>query len=258
MRLNIKYSSLCLLLAVGFSSCSNSSVKSETNPDNGDGFVEMLDQNTLQGWKGDEKIWEVKDGVLTGQIREEDEPLTSNSFIIWEGGEPADFELKGSFRISANGNSGINYRSERYDAVPFALKGYQADIDGQNNYTGQNYEERKRTTLAYRGQSVEIPEQEEGKEAASENNAWSNVKILDSLGEQAELKSIIKSEDWNTIRIVAQGNKLQHYINDVLMSEVLDNDSQNRALSGLIGIQVHVGPPMKVEYKNLMIKKFDK
>ena len=73
-----------------------------------------------------------------------------------------------------------------------------------------------------------------------------------------ELKSIIKSEDWNTIRIVAQGNKLQHYINDVLMSEVLDNDSQNRALSGLIGIQVHVGPPMKVEYKNLMIKKYDK
>jgi hypothetical protein len=60
---------------------------------------------------------------------------------------------------------------------------------------------------------------------------------------------------WNTIHIVANGNLMKHYVNGTLMSEVLDEDAKNRRLSGLFGFQVHVGPPMKVMFKNILLKK---
>ena len=69
------------------------------------------------------------------------------------------------------------------------------------------------------------------------------------------MKTLIKSEDWNEFHIVAKGNHLQHYINGVLMSDVTDNDTVNGKMKGLLGVQVHVGPPMKVEYKDLRIKQ---
>ena len=114
------------------------------------GFVSIFDGKTLNNWEGDPTYWRVENGNLVGEITPQT-LLKTNSFIIWKGGEPANFELKGEFNITEKGNSGINYRSEKLPDVPFALKGYQADIDGANRYTGQNYEERGRTTLAYRG-----------------------------------------------------------------------------------------------------------
>jgi hypothetical protein len=185
--------------------------------------------------------------------------LKTNSFIIWKGGEPGDFELKGSFKITEKGNSGINYRSEQLTDVPNALKGYQADIDGANRYTGQNYEERKRTTLAYRGEIVTINEPTENSpeafQANLKNNAWLGRKVTGSLGTSDELKTKIKSEDWNEFHLVVKGNRLQHYINGVLMSDVTDHDTVNGKLKGKLGVQVHVGPPMRVEYKDIRIKQ---
>jgi hypothetical protein len=67
----------------------------------------------------------------------------------------------------------------------------------------------------------------------------------------------IKQNDWNEYHIIAKGNRLQHYINGVLMSDVTDNDTANRKLSGVLGVQVHVGPPMKVEYKNFRIMNYE-
>jgi hypothetical protein len=223
------------------------------------GFVQIFDGKSLKGWDGDPKYWRVENGNLVGEITPET-LLKTNSFIIWRGGEPGDFELKGSFKIAKDGNSGINYRSEQLTDVPFALKGYQADIDGKNNYTGQNYEERKRTTLAYRGQKTVIKEYTgektpEAVRAAVKNNAWSGFEIAGSLGSSDSLKTLIKSEDWNEFHLVAKGNRLQHYINGVLMSDVMDNDTVNGSKKGLLGVQVHVGPPMKVEYKDIRIKQ---
>ena len=68
------------------------------------------------------------------------------------------------------------------------------------------------------------------------------------------LKSLIHTADWNEIRIVAKGNSLRHFINGNLMSDVTDNDGKQRKLKGLIGFQVHAGPPMKVEYRKIRIK----
>jgi hypothetical protein len=224
-----------------------------------DGFVQIFDGKTLKGWDGDPTYWRVENGNLVGEIT----PTTllkTNSFIIWRGGEPGDFEFKGEFNITQDGNSGINYRSDQLTDVPFALRGYQADIDGKIRYTGQNYEERKRTTLAYRGQKTTIGPYEgentpEAIRAKVSRNAWTGMTVTGSLGSSDSLKTFIKPEDWNTFRLVVKGNHLQHYINNVLMSEVIDNDTVNGKSKGLLGVQVHVGPPMKVQYRNLMLKQ---
>jgi hypothetical protein len=222
------------------------------------GFVQIFDGKTLKGWEGDTKYWRVENGNLVGEITPET-LLKTNSFIIWKGGEPGDFELKGSFKITEKGNSGINYRSDQLTDVPNALRGYQADIDGANRYTGQNYEERKRTTLAYRGEIVTVNEpadkSPEAFQANLKNNAWLGRKVTGSLGTSDELKTKIKSEDWNEFHLVVKGNRLQHYINGVLMSDVTDNDTVNGKSKGMLGVQVHVGPPMKVEYKDIRIKQ---
>lgn len=222
------------------------------------GFFKIFDGKTLNGWEGDPQYWRVENGNLVGEIT----PATllkTNSFIIWRGGKPADFELTLEFKITQGGNSGINYRSMELTDVPHALKGYQADIDGANRYTGQNYEERARTTLAYRGQKVTVKPFDETTQPASaeriKNNAWIQRTVAGSLGDSDSLKSKINAEDWNTCRLVIKGNRLLHYINDILMSDVTDNDSVNAKSEGLLGVQVHVGPPMKVEYRNIMLKQ---
>jgi len=223
-------------------------------------FVEIFDGETLTNWDGDPTYWRVENRCLVGEVT----PTTllkSNTFIIWSGGELGDFELKTEFRITESGNSGINYRSDRLADNHFALKGYQADIDGKNKYTGQNYEEKKRTTLAYRGEKVIVNTQKNPKEAGSlrtnvKSNAWQTREVVKSLGTSDELKAVIKSEDWNECHLIIIGNRLQHFINGKLMSEVIDDDMVNRKMSGLLGVQVHVGPPMKVEYRSIRIKKY--
>jgi len=224
-----------------------------------EGFVSIFDGKTLNNWDGDPSYWSVENGNLVGEITPET-LLSANTFIIYKGGNPANFELKAEFKISENGNSGINYRSDQLDTIPFALRGYQADIDGKNRYTGQNYEERKRTTLAYRGEKAEIATQENHDEPGSlpanvERNAWKNRTILESLGHMDSLKTKIKSNEWNEIHLVVKGTRMQHFVNGILMSEVVDNDSVNRKSSGKLGMQVHVGPPMKVEYRNIKLKQ---
>ena len=205
------------------------------------GYELIFDGKTLKGWEGDPKYWRVENGALVGQVTPET-LLKQNSFIIWRGGETKDFELKVEYRISATGNSGINYRSIEVPGAPWAMRGYQADIDGQNRYTGQNYEERGRTFNALRGQITRIPP---GKKA----------EVIGSLGDAKELESFIRKDDWNTCHLIVRGATLIHILNGHVMSVVIDDDTENRRFDGLLGVQVHVGPPMKVEYRNFRIKK---
>ena len=221
------------------------------------GFVSIFDGASLTNWEGDSTYWRVENGSIIGEITPET-LLKTNTFLIYKN-ELNDFELKTEFRISESGNSGINYRSELLDTIPYALRGYQADIDGKHRYTGQNYEERKRTTLAYRGEQTIITTQENVKDPASlraniKNNAWQSREVIRSLGNIDSLRTKINS-DWNEAHLIIKGNRLQHYINGVLMSDVTDNDSINRKVSGFLGMQVHVGPPMKVEYRNIRLKR---
>ncbi|MBX3238350.1 MAG: DUF1080 domain-containing protein [Chitinophagaceae bacterium] len=252
-----KKSSLTILMAMGIGftmvSCGGGEDKKETAGDGASAkvFVEIFDGKTLNGWEADTSLWRVEDGVLVGEIKPGSE-LKKNSFIIWRGGETKDFELVAEYNITEAGNSGINYRSELVPDVPFALKGYQADIDGGNVYTGQNYEERGRTIIAFRGQRVILPATDTGK---SVHNIWNAAVQETPAGDSDSLKALIKSNDWNEIRIIARGNSLKHYINGALTSEVTDDDTVNRKMSGLLGFQVHVGPPMKIQYRNIRYKE---
>lgn len=207
------------------------------------GFTSIFDGKTLDGWEGDPKYWRVSDGFMTGEITPET-LIKSNTFIIWRGGEPENFELKVDHRITSGGNSGINYRSASVpDAVTpankFALRGYQCDIDGQNRHTGNNYEEKGRLFLALRGQVTRVT----GDRIPT---------ILSRIGDNKELISSIH-DGWNSAHIIARGNILMHHINGQLMSTVIDDDP-NRSRKGLIGVQVHVGGPMKVEYRNWRLR----
>ncbi|CAM3323719.1 DUF1080 domain-containing protein [Zobellia roscoffensis] len=254
---------LVLSLVFCFQSCKEKKQEAVTEvsnemPQKGDDFVSIFDGKTLTGWKGDVNYWRVENGNLVGEVTPET-LLKRNTFIIWQEGQPGDFELKLEFKITESGNSGINYRSDLIDSIPNALKGYQADIDGKIRYTGQNYEEKKRATLAYRGEKVKIQTQDNPDVAGSlrgnvKKNCWQSREVIDSLGESDSLKAKIKSEDWNEVHLVIKGNRLQHYVNGVLMSDVIDEDTINRKLKGHLGVQVHVGPPMKVEYRNIRLK----
>jgi hypothetical protein len=224
------------------------------------GFKKIFDGKSLDGWEGDPTYWRVENGSLIGEITPAN-LLKRNTFIIYRKEQPANFELKCEVKITKQGNTGINYRSvELLPDLPLGMRGYQADIDGANRFSGQNYEERGRTTLAYRGEIVTINEQTdpalyENVRSKSQRNAWVDRKVNGSLGHTDSLKTNIKSEDWNEVHIIANGNRLQHFVNGVLMSDVTDLDEINGKKSGFIGVQVHVGPPMKVEYRNIRLKK---
>lgn len=205
------------------------------------GFVPIFNGTSLEGWEGDSRYWRVENGEIVGEVT----PVTllkQNNFLIWRGGQPANFELKVQFRITAQGNSGINYRSEEIAGTKYLLRGYQADIDGANKYTGQNYEERGRTFLAPRGS---ITYATTGQKPA----------IIAQIASADDLKQYVKNGDWNDYHVIARGNVLIHILNGHLMCEVIDEDTEHRKMSGLIGVQVHVGPPMKIEYRSILLKQ---
>lgn len=193
----------------------------------------------LSGWEGAAGLWSVEDGAITGKTTEAD-PIKNNTFLVWKDGKVGDFELTLEYRIQG-GNSGIQYRSQLVDKEKFIVGGYQADIDSGARYTGINYEERGRGIMADRGQLVQVT-------AAGEK------KVTGSSGDAGELIKKVKENDWNRYRIVAKGNKLQHYINDVLMSEVTDEESAKAAKEGILAFQLHAGPAMKVQFRNIQLR----
>jgi hypothetical protein len=218
------------------------------------GFQPIFD-GTMKNWDGDTSIWKAEGNVLVGTTTEAN-PLKENTFVIWRGGEPADFELKVEYRMSAT-NSGIQFRSTHLPqgtAAPnpndpnakiagkWVLKGYQADIDFANQFTGMIYEERGRGFLMQRGMAIEI-----GPDAVSRQ--------IGNLEMNAdELKSLIKVNDWNTVHLIARGNTIMNIVNGHVTAFIVDDDVKGRAMKGLLGFQIHVGPPMKIEFRNIYLK----
>ena len=206
--------------------------------DTNEGFQPIFD-GILKNWDGDPQYWRVENNILIGEVTSTN-LLKQNSFLIYRGATPKNFELKVEFRISDHGNSGINYRSVEIGGTKWLLRGYQADIDGANKYTGQNYEERGRTFLAMRGQITHIDS--------------TGPTVIASLGSADDLKAFIHPNDWNQYHLIIRGNLLIHILNGHVMSEVIDDDTASQKFEGLIGVQVHVGPPMKIEFRSILLK----
>ena len=205
------------------------------------GFRAIFDGKTLEGWDGDPKFWSVQQGCITGETTAEN-PTQRNTFLIWRGGKPADFEIKAKFCMPNPGfaNSGIQIRSWE-GPEPWRVSGYQPDMDGDNHFTGICYGENFRGILAQRGQKTVI-------------GADHKPKVAETFGDAKELAKLIKLHDWNEYDIVAQGNHITEKINAQLMCEVTDEDTVARK-DGIIALQIHAGRPMKVQFRNIRIKE---
>ncbi|MDA1045899.1 MAG: sulfatase-like hydrolase/transferase [Verrucomicrobia bacterium] len=198
------------------------------------GFSSLLGGG-MRGWSGDSKFWSLKNGVLTGKA---DGTLKMNHFITWKVATVRNFDLKVKVRVSAGGNSGIQYRSAH--APEFGLDvvtGYQCDVVAdKSQYNGMLYEEKGRRILSHTGEQV----------------------IVDPKGERwivgkFEVKEFAPGE-WHEYRILVEGNRHRHWIDGHPTADLIDLDEKGRALDGVLAMQVHRGPPMTIEFKDMLIK----
>ncbi|MEX2580145.1 MAG: DUF1080 domain-containing protein [Verrucomicrobiales bacterium] len=204
-----------------------------------EGFASLFDGESLSGWSGDPSLWRVEEGTIVGETKAE-APIERNHFLTWSDGELDDFELKVEFKIDS-GNSGIQVRSFALDE-PHAVGGYQADIDADNKWSGTCYGEKFRGILAKRGQRVVLGNDGKPKE-------------VEDIGDPDELAEFSKPGEWNEYRIVGRGFVIEQFINGRKMSEVVDQDEDTRRRAGLLAFQVHKGPPMKVAFRNIRLKR---
>ncbi len=198
----------------------------------------LFNGKDLTGWSGLPQFWSVgKNGAIVGETTEAN-PTKGNTFLIWQGGELGDFEI--TCRVSFQGNnSGLQYRSQIVDAEKFVLAGYQADLHPSQNYFGMLYGEKlgKRGIIAQRGQRVEI-------------GPDGTPKVVGEVGDKTELKD----REWNTLRVVAVGDRLIHQVNGVTTVDITDRHPE-APKSGVIGLQLHAGPPMRVEFADIRLRR---
>ena len=218
------------------------------------GEQKIFNGKDLAGWEGNLKLWSVQDGAITGKTAAEGETkIAHNTFLVWKGGVVGDFELTFKYRIE-KGNSGIQYRSKELPAGPFGpiISGYQADFEAGPKYSGILYEEKGRGILALRGEKTVVKAQ--SKDASEPKAKDFKVEVVGSLGSSEEIQASIKSEDWNEYKIVAKGNHLQHFINGKQTIDVRDEDIAHAPKQGLLALQIHQGPAMVVQFKDLVLK----
>ena len=215
-------------------------------------WVSIFNGKDLTGWDGNPRLWSARDGVIRGQTTIAN-PARGNTFLIWRGGKLKDFELKIKFRIQ-NGNSGIQYRSNEGDK--WVVGGYQAEVENNPGKVGFLYHERGRGWLVNVGDLMVIDEK-------GVKEVVGNVSDVDELIKAG----YYKDKDWNEYHIIAQGNHLKHYINGYETMELIDNDRitnpddpkdhKGAAREGILALQIHTGPPMIVEFKDIRVKHLD-
>lgn len=219
-----------------------------------EGFVRIFDGSTLDGWDGDPRFWRVEDGVIVGQSTAET-PVEQNTFLIWRGspneGVLRDFELKMEFRmLGGRDNSGVQVRSSVQPDAPHAwrLTGYQVDMDFNNNYTGMVYGEGAGGFLAPRGEVSHIVV------------GHDRPRNIGTLGGATDLRGVQNTNGWNTLHVVFRGGTLINLVNGRVTSILIDDDltvgGGPRLAEGLMGLQLHTGPPMRVEFRNVYVKDY--
>ncbi|QXD26038.1 sulfatase-like hydrolase/transferase [Opitutia bacterium ISCC 51] len=200
-----------------------------------DGFVQLISNNLFRNWTGDPKYWSASKGILTGTT---DGSLKMNRFITWKGSTIRNFELRAKVRVSAGGNSGIQYRGQsRPDLDLDIVTGYQCDVVADRpEYNGMLYEEKGRRILSHTGEKVIID---------TKGQPW--------VIEKMPVKKFAPGE-WHDFRVLVRGNHHQHWIDGHKTADLIDFDEAGRALEGVLAVQVHVGPVMTIEYKDFKIK----
>ena len=211
-------------------------------------YIHFFNGKDLTGWEGRTNHWTVEDGVISGSTSKEN-PAKGNNFLIWrpdgKNGIVKDFVLRFSYKFSGDwGNSGLQYRSD--DKGNFVVHGYQADFEVGPTYSGILYEEGKRGILCNRGKKVLITND-------PNKPGQSKVEEVGSVGDTKEIQATIKKDGWNEYEIVVQGGHLQHFINGKATADVTDESSVG-AKQGIMAFQLHAGPAMKIQFKNVRLK----
>ena len=200
-------------------------------------FEPIFDGKTLQGWSGDPKLWSVRDSAITG-VTTDEEPLEYNKFLIWDG-KVENFHLRAKVRLIGNSNSGIQYRSKHLkDKGEYVVGGYQCDIHPKAENNGMLYHERGRGIVAKHGQKVIVD---------NAGDKW----ITGTTGPVQQ----IKLAEWNTFEVIATGNKLVHKLNGKVCAEIIDHHQDGRSMKGVVAVQVHRGPGMRVQVKDIELKR---
>jgi len=208
------------------------------------GFVYLFNGKTLEGWDGNPDFWTVgAGGTITGQTTAEN-PTKGNTFLVWRNGVVDDFELRLEFKIEG-GNSGVQYRSEELPDQKWVIRGYQADFDDKGVWVGSLYEEKGRGMLAKRGSQVKIP-------------AGGKPEVVGTTADEEAIVNSVKANDWNDYTIIAQGNHIVQKLNGITTVDLIDEDEEKGKKSGLLALQLHAGPPMRVEFRNIRIKQLKK
>lgn len=203
------------------------------------GFMTLFNGKDLTGWDGKPGWWTVQDGALTAESTP-DKPCRVCNYLFWRDGQPADFELRADFKISGQGNSGIQIRSEPRPS--WDTYGYQADMTGDGELIGFVYHH-KYALIAGRGTKAIF--------------TADNQSTVEQLNDPADLLKHYKPDDWNQYRVVCDGPDITLYINGVLMCQITDHRVTEAARHGVIALQMHPGPPMKIQFKNIRLKVLD-
>ena len=203
------------------------------------GFTPIFNGRDLTGWEGEPGYWSVEDGAITGKTTAE-QPLSHAIYLFWRAGRVGDFELRAKYRLLGEvANSGIHFRSTQLPN--WNAKGYQADMGSGPTCTGTLYEANQRGIMTQRGQKVVIAE--DGR------------RTVTTLTPVEDWPKFIKSNDWNDYTIIAQGPEIILKINGHVTSHVIDRQQGKAASEGLIALQLHPGPPMKVQFKDICVKQ---
>ena len=200
-----------------------------------EGFVPMFNGKDLTGWEGKPGGWWVEDGAITSESTAE-KPCVKHHYLYWRGGKPADFVMRFKYRL-VGGNSGVQFRSE--ERPEFDTWGYQADMEAGTEWTGCLFQH-DRGGVVMRGKQAII--------------AKDGTRQETEFAPSSELQQAVKQDDWNDYEIIAQGSRVVLSINGKRMCEVDDRDAKWACKGGIIALQMHPGPPMKVQFKDLRIK----
>ena len=222
------------------------------------GFTSMFNGKDLTGWEGLPGAWGGVDGAITAESTPE-KPCKRPHYLMWRSGKPGDFELRTDFRLQGPGaNSGIQFRSR--ELPNWDTSGYQADMENSDKWFGCLFEH-TRGGIAMRGEKVVIDK--DGKKTVSPVAMPEKVQKLmagngapgGNLSLSAALLKQVKMGEWNSYTIIARGPEITLKINDIVMCQVTDQQTGMAAKDGVIALQMHPGPPMKVQFRNIRIKE---
>ncbi len=200
----------------------------------------IFDGSTLAGWSApDLSYFRVADGAITGETTREHNP-PRNQFIVWQGGELADFEVRFEFRIfGASSNSGLQVRSQVREHG--LVHGYQADIDGQGKFFAGIWDEYgTRRSLSARGQHTVI-----AADGTRTVNAIPGAAALDGLA----------LDQWTAYHLTAIGPRIELRVNGILATVLEDHEIGKAAAAGVLAMPIIPGEPMKVQYRRLELKR---